>query len=136
MSLQSVAALASLPPYVLVCFLGSHTSKCPVEGVFIASPTLLVVGKKATVFCRRAQRIARCGHCSLSGAYHVSRPLVKSTCHPLIARPIVGLGVTDSSDSLLNYSHGALSFSREQPIHRGASLGTGQWTLSGAPRLA
>jgi hypothetical protein len=29
--------------YTLVCCLSSHTSKWPVEGVFIASPTLLAV---------------------------------------------------------------------------------------------
>jgi hypothetical protein len=34
MSLQSVAALGSPPLYDLVCFLGSHTSKWPVGGIY------------------------------------------------------------------------------------------------------
>jgi hypothetical protein len=44
--------------------------------VFIAPTTIIVVGQKAAAFCRRAHPSAhQTRHCSLSGAYHVSRPL-------------------------------------------------------------
>jgi hypothetical protein len=56
--------------YALVCFLGSHTLKWPVGGIY-SLPKLLVVGQKATAFYRRAHRTVRYTpdkHCSLSGA--------------------------------------------------------------------
>jgi hypothetical protein len=70
MSLQSIAALGNLPQYSLVYFLGSHTSKWPIGGIY--PPTLLVVGQKATTFCRRVHQT---GQCSLFCAYHINRPL-------------------------------------------------------------
>jgi hypothetical protein len=63
--------------YTLVCCLGSHTFKWSM-GEFIASPTLLAIGQKATTFCRWAHRTVWCApdiHCSLSDACHVSRSL-------------------------------------------------------------
>jgi hypothetical protein len=55
MSLQSVAALGSPPQYALVCFLGSHTSKWSVGGIY-SLPTLLAVGQKAATFYRRVHQ--------------------------------------------------------------------------------
>jgi hypothetical protein len=46
------------------------------------------------------------------------RPLVKSTCRPLIARPTVGLSAAATPNSLVNYSRGSSNFSREQPVRR------------------
>jgi hypothetical protein len=63
--------------YALVCCLGSHPSKWSVGGIY-SLPSLLAVGQKTTAFCRRAHRIVWCAsdiHCSLSGVYHVNRPL-------------------------------------------------------------
>jgi hypothetical protein len=91
MSLQSVVALGSVPLCALVCFLGSHSSKWLVGGVFITSPTLLANGQKVGAFCRRAHRIVWCEHCSLSGTCHVSRPL-----DPTVAT-LQPLGTPDSS---------------------------------------
>jgi hypothetical protein len=53
----------------------AHTPPNGWLGVFIVSPTLLAVGQKTATFCQRAHQTVRCGHCSLSGAYHVNRPL-------------------------------------------------------------
>jgi hypothetical protein len=65
----------------LVCFLGSHISKWSVGGYY-SLPTLLVVGRKAATLCRWAHRTE---HCSLSGAFHVTRPLdlTVATLRPL-----------------------------------------------------
>jgi hypothetical protein len=60
----------------------------------------------------------------------INRPLARTTHRPLIALLNVGAGGFGSSNSLLNFSHGAIAFSREQRVRRRASLGTGQ---SGAP---
>jgi hypothetical protein len=66
-------------------FLGLPHLQMVCWGLFIASPTLLAVAKKAATFCRRAHRTVRCGHFSLSGACHVSRPLdpIVATLRPL-----------------------------------------------------
>jgi hypothetical protein len=54
--------------YVLVYWLGSHTFKWLVGGVFIASPTILAIGQKSCCFCLRAHQTVRCPS-------HVSQPL-------------------------------------------------------------
>jgi hypothetical protein len=40
-------------------------------------------------------------------------------------RPNVSVGAAGSPDSPVNYSRDALSLSRERPVRRGVSLGTG-----------
>jgi hypothetical protein len=71
-------------------------------GVFIASPTLLAVGQKATAFCRRAQRTVRCTpdkHYSLSGALPRQPTIEVCSSRPL--DPTVTQTVRCTPDSLV-----------------------------------
>jgi hypothetical protein len=65
----------------------------------------------------------RLAHRTLSGV--PNRPLARATCRAMIARPTVGrehLWLTGQSgappESPVNYTRMALSFFREQPVHR------------------
>jgi hypothetical protein len=60
--------------YALVCFLGSNTSKWPVEGIY-SLPNNCSRWTKVAAFCWLAHRTVRCTpdkHCSLSGALATS----------------------------------------------------------------
>jgi hypothetical protein len=75
-------------------------------------------------------------HLTLSGAHRTlsgvtNRPLVRATRRPLIAQPSVGAGGFGLPDSPVNFTRGAIAFSRERRVRRWASLGTGQ---CGAPQ--
>jgi hypothetical protein len=71
-------------------------------GVFIASPTLLVVGQKAVALCRRAHQTVRCTldkHSSLSDALPCQSFLEVCSSRPL--DPIVAKLVRCTPDSLV-----------------------------------
>jgi hypothetical protein len=105
MSLQSVAALGSLPQYALVCLLGSHTSKWSVGRVFIASPTLLAVRQKAATFCRRAHWTVRCApdRASFTVWCLARQSTVGSNrCHPSATRHTEQFGGAPDSSVWLN----------------------------------
>jgi hypothetical protein len=81
--------------YALVCCLGSHTLKWPVERVFIASPTIIAVGEKQplSVDGRTGQFGAHWTstvYCPVP--YHVSRSLgsvaVDRWIRPLLDCPV------------------------------------------------
>jgi hypothetical protein len=60
-------------------------------GYFLASPTLLAVGQKATAFCWRAHRTVRCTpdkHCSLSGALSCQPTVEVCSSRPLFDCPV------------------------------------------------
>jgi hypothetical protein len=95
----------------------SMNSPCPVHDLlpFLAKPT---IGSLVPL----AHRIVQCDHPTVGSA----------TCRSLIAQTTVGRGrrlaqrtVRCTSDSPVNYSRGAFTFSREQRVRRRASLGTG-----------
>jgi hypothetical protein len=59
--------------YILVCFLGSHTLKCPIGGIYSLPPTIIVVGQKQQLFVdgRTGQPGAH-RTCTVSGALATS----------------------------------------------------------------
>jgi hypothetical protein len=50
-----------------------------------------------------------------------NRPLARATRRPLTALPTVGAGGLGSPDSPVNFSHGAIAFSRERRVRRRAN---------------
>jgi hypothetical protein len=54
-----------------------------------------------------------------------NQPLARATRRPLILLPTVSAGGFGSPDSPVNFSRGAIAFSREQQVRRQASLSTG-----------
>jgi hypothetical protein len=75
--------------------------------VFIASPTLLAIGQKASAFCRRAHRTVRCTPDSLVPC-HVSRPLGSVAVDRWI-RPLPRqFGATAQADSPMHTGQGTV----------------------------
>jgi hypothetical protein len=86
MSLQSVAALGSLPQYALVCFLGSHTSKWPVGGIafpqtcsrWTESNNFMLTGAPDwalfNVWCLPHQSTVGSDRCHPSATWHTGQP--------------------------------------------------------------
>jgi hypothetical protein len=91
-----------------------------------AQPTVGPLGPLVHRTLSGAHRTVRCDHPTIGSA----------TRHPLIAHMIVGRGhlwLTGQSgaptDSPVIFSHDAFSFSREQPVRRRGSLGTGHYLV-------
>jgi hypothetical protein len=66
-------------------------------------------------------------HTGQSGV--TNRPLARATRRPLIALSTVGACGFGSPDSLVNFSRGAIAFSRERRVRRRANLGTGHYPV-------
>jgi hypothetical protein len=65
--------------YPLICCLSSHTLKWPVGVVFIGPNLISRLDRKQQLSVDERTRQSgahRIRHCSVSGAYHISRPLV------------------------------------------------------------
>jgi hypothetical protein len=95
---------------------------------YLVKPTVASLWSHGTSDSPVAHRTVRCGQVTV-GRSHVA-PVDHAVDRWLSAR-LAHRTVRCTPDSPVNYSHGALAFSRERPVHRVRQPSTGQ---SGAPQ--